>query len=183
MSHIEYELRVLEIDVTNLIKKIKALGGTLTGSYEFRRYVFETVPAVKGRWVRLRTDGHSTTLTVKQIDADTVDGTSEWETTVDDFDITLKMLQKMGLRAKGYQENKRTEYSLHGVTLALDTWPLIPSYLELEGRDGASISSVARKLGFMPSDLIADSPQKIYKKYGIDIQAEPNLRFEDEYCA
>ena len=57
--------------------------------------LFKTIPAVKNRSVRLRTDGQKTKLTVKEITKATVDGVYEWETVVDDFETTLIMLEKM----------------------------------------------------------------------------------------
>ena len=178
MSDIEYEIRILEIDEKVLIKKITLLGGKLLGEYFFRRYVFETIPQVKGRWIRLRTNGEFSTLAVKEIISDSVDGTSEWETSVEDFDVTLKMLEKMGFKPKGYQENRRIEYRFKDVILALDTWPLIPPYLEIEGKNEAAVKKAAVVLGFEESSLTGENTQKIYQKYGIDIEREPNLRLE-----
>jgi len=178
MSAIEYELRILEVDPASINKKIISIGGELVGSYSFRRYVFNVKPPVKGRWIRLRTNGQHSTLTVKQIDADTVDGTSEWETSVDNFDTTLTILEKIGLKPKSYQENRREEYRLGDVTLALDSWPLIPPYLEIEGPNEASVVAAAKKLGYQESDLVGENTQKIYSNYGIDIDSIPVLKFD-----
>lgn len=177
MSNIEYELRVLEIDTAAIIAKLSQLGAKKVAEYNFKRHVFETIPPVKGRWVRLRTDGQVTTLTVKQIEADTVDGTSEWETKVDDFETTYTILTKMGLVSKGYQENRRIEYSFMGCQVCIDTWPKIPTYLEIESSSQASVEKCAAALGFDKKDLTGLNTEKIYKQYGIDISTEANLRF------
>lgn len=177
MGKTEYELRVLEVDSDDLITQLDKLGATKVAEYSFRRHVFETIPPVKGRWVRLRSDGKQTTLTVKQITADTVDGTIEWETTVDSFDTTFEILQKIGLKSKGYQENKRIEYQLDGCQVCIDTWPQIPTYLEIEANSESAVRSCAQKLGFSESDLTGMNNEKIYLHYGIDISTEADLRF------
>src|SRR5690349_18986023 len=120
MSDIEYEGKILNINVEQVTTAITKAGGKQVGDYTFRRYVFDVVPAKPGTWVRLRTNGKETTLTVKEIAHDGVDGTSEWEVTVSDFDAALTILKKSGLSPKGYQENRRTEFSLNGAMLSID---------------------------------------------------------------
>ena len=122
-DHTEYEGRVLNIDKEAVWRKLADCGAELVAKKNYRRYVFNTIPAVKNRWVRLRTDGQKTKLTVKEITKATVDGVQEWETVVDDFETTLAMLKKMGLKPKGYQENRRELYTLDGVKLSIDEWP------------------------------------------------------------
>lgn len=177
MTKIEYELRVLDIDPRDIKSKLKKLNARHIAERRYRRHVFETIPSTKGVWVRLRTDGETTTLAVKQISTDKVDGTKEWETKVDDFDTVLDMLHKIGLRSKGYQENNRSEYELEGAQVCIDTWPKIPAYLEIEAQDVPTIEECAKKLGFKKSELTGMNNEKIYKKYGIDISIEADLSF------
>lgn len=177
MNQVEYELRILEINTKEVVSRLKELGAKKVAEYNFKRHVFETVPAVRGRWVRLRSDGKHTTLTVKQIESDTVDGTSEWETKVDRFDITYTMLKKIGLKSKGYQENRRIEYELNGCQVCIDTWPKIPTYLEIESTSEAKVRECAKSLGFTEADLTGLNTEKIYLHYGIDISKEADLRF------
>lgn len=77
-------------------------GAELIVRKDYRRYVFNSIPVIKDRWVRLRTDGQKTNLTVKEMTSATVDGVQEWKTVVDDFETALTMLEKMGLKPKGY---------------------------------------------------------------------------------
>lgn len=175
--YIEHELRVLEIDSKEIEEKIKTLGGKLIKKQNFRRYVFDCIPAQSGKWLRLRTDGELTTLTFKSIENDSVDGTSEWEVTVDDFDKTYEILSKSGFKHKGYQENKRTEYALADAKVAIDSWPLIPTYLEIEAEDKQTILNCAKVLGFTVKDLVGINNQKIYAQYGINLDTIPLLKF------
>ena len=89
---IEYEAKILHINTAQFVQQVESLGAKKTGSYQFRRYVFDTIPAQANKWVRLRTDGSRTTITCKEIMNDTVDGTIEKEIVVDDFDQALDVL-------------------------------------------------------------------------------------------
>ena len=117
---IEYEAKILNIDENELRDTLQHIGAEKIGEYHYARYVFDTIPADKGRWVRLRTDGTDTSLTVKEISDDTITGTSEWEVRVDNFETALEIVQKMGLTPKGYQENKRELYNINGAEVSLD---------------------------------------------------------------
>jgi adenylate cyclase class 2 len=174
---IEYEGKILNIPVEKTQQAIKDAGGKLEGDYTFRRYVFDTIPAKKGTWIRLRTNGQNTTLAVKEIQDDSIEGTSEWEVTVDDFDTTLTILQKSGLTHKGYQENRRVEFSLDGAMLTIDFWPKLEPYMEIEAKDKATVESLAERLGFNKSDIVGDNTIKLYAKQGIDLDTVADLRF------
>ena len=107
MSKIEYELRVLEINKKEIQRKLKELNATLIEEVFQKRYVYDLKPAVPDKWIRLRTNGSKTTLTIKNIKASTIDGTSETEIEVSDFQTTNEILNELGYIARGKQENKR----------------------------------------------------------------------------
>lgn len=177
ISSIEHELKVLDIDIDTMTKKLFKLGATRKGQYLFRRHVFNTIPYNADCWVRLRTDGKLTTLAVKQITSDNVDGTSEWEVVVDDFDTTLEILEKMGLKSKGYQENKRIMFEFNESEVCLDTWPKIPSYMEIEAAGADKVIDSLKKLGFTKEQATGMNTEKLYLKYGIDISKNADLTF------
>ena len=64
---IEYEVRILEIDKDIFIKKLEKLKAEKVGDFFQRRYVYDFNPVVKGKWIRLRTNGDESTLTIKNI--------------------------------------------------------------------------------------------------------------------
>ena len=135
----KYEERVLEIDHEEKEKKLEALGAELQFSALQQRYVYDFNPAIESKWIRLRTNGSKTTLTIKDLNAKTIDGTKELEIEVDDFDKTNQILEELGYKHRGFQQNKRTQYKLDGVEIDLDRWPLIPEYLEIEGENEQAI--------------------------------------------
>ena len=63
----EYEVRVLEIDKDELIRKLESLNATKVGEFNQKRYVYDTIPKENGKWIRLRTNGKETTLTFKDV--------------------------------------------------------------------------------------------------------------------
>ena len=66
---------------------------------------------------------NKTTLTIKTVEKDTIDGTKELEIEVNDFEKTNEILNQLGYMPKGYQETKRTEYVLDDVIFDIDRWP------------------------------------------------------------
>ncbi len=177
-NDIEYEGKVLNIDIPDIQDKLKKLGATKQRSYAFRRYILDTIPAKKGRWVRLRTDGNNTTLCVKEIASNAIDGTSEWEVEVSDIDTTLKILNKIGLEPRSYQENTREEYKLEDSLISIDTWPKLKPYIEIEAANTELVIATAKQLGFDEDDLTGDNTEYLYQQVGIDLQKIKDLRFE-----
>ncbi|MFG2733888.1 class IV adenylate cyclase [Streptomyces harbinensis] len=179
MPTIEYEAKVLEIETSAMAATIERLGGKHLGTRRMRRYVYDLIPPVAGQWIRLRTDGDTTTLCVKEIQSDAVDGTHETETAVTDFDGTHAVLLAMGFAARGYQENLRSSYLLAGARLEIDTWPLIPPYLEIEGDSEDHVLSTAQHLGISVESLVYLNTQDVYRHYGHDLKAIKELRLPD----
>jgi adenylate cyclase, class 2 len=178
-TNTEYEARVLDININAITQKLKKLKAKKVGEYSQRRYVFDVIPQAEGKWLRLRTNGIETTLTYKSIANDGISGTKEWETRVDNFETTLAILEQAGLRHKGYQENRRTEYSLpNGQEICIDEWPLIPPYLEIEGQSKSSVLEAAALLSLDPKQLTGENTIKIYRHYGIELDSIAELRFE-----
>lgn len=179
MKH-EYEAKFLSADVVGLQAKLTALGAT----QEFprtllTRKIFENDALDGGQWVRLRDEGIRSTLTLKQVkDATRIDGTTEIETEVTDLPAVAEILKSLGLREVRYQENYREEWRLDEVVFDFDTWPDLPTFLEIEGPDEASVSQAAMALGLDYSEARFGSVDEIYRsEVGRDILAEPTLLF------
>ena len=176
--NIEYEVRVLEIDKEKFIQKLEMLGATFKGEFEQKRYVYNIIPKCDEKWLRLRTNGKNTTLTYKSVEKNSIDGTQELEIEVEDFEKTNKLLELAGIKNKGYQENIRRKYILDGVEIDIDTWPLIPTYVEIEGKDEESVVNMIKKLEIEYKKIITLDVQSIYKEiYNIDITKINILKF------
>ncbi|WP_044640949.1 class IV adenylate cyclase [Risungbinella massiliensis] len=175
---IEFEAKVIEVNKHEIEKKIKELGGKkINDTTLMRRYVYDITPGDKSKWIRLRDTGKETTLTVKEIKHDGIDGTHEVETVVSDFEATNELLGKLGYSPKGYQENKRTSFVLEGARLEIDEWPMIPPYLEIEADSREEVVRVAEKLGYSEDQLTGENTIKTYARYSINLNEIKELRF------
>lgn len=186
----EIEIKFLEIDREKLEAKLIELGAKKIGDYNYRRIVFD-YPDMRldkdAAWLRLRDEGERVTLSfkqrlgVKQHDALLQDdGMYEQEIEVSDFDATRDILLRTGLSEKMYQENKRTRYVLDGVECDIDEWPLIPTYLEVEGKTWEEVYTVSEKLGFKREDAKIFSANQIYRLKGLDDRNYTKLTFDEQ---
>ena len=78
---------------------------------------------------------------------------------------------------KGYQETKRTEYVLDDVIFDIDRWPLIPEFMEIEGKNKEDVFKIIEKLDIPKEKVITSGA---YEHYGIDSSELENLNFDME---
>ena len=174
----EYEIRILEINKEEMVKKLEELGATRKGKFEQKRYVYDLRPIEKGKWIRLRTNGRVTTLTYKDIVSNTVDGTKEVEFEVEDFNKANEFLEKIGFENRSYQENERIQYILNDVEIDIDSWPMIPTYMEIEGKSEMQVFNMKKILNIDESKVTTLNCDDIYKQiYKIDISKIKELKF------
>ena len=181
MKH-EYEAKFLGVDVSGLQARLAGLGAVQAFPRTLlTRKIFENDALDSSQWIRLRDEGTRSTLTLKQVtDATMIDGTTEIETEVTDLHATAEILRHLGLREVRYQENYREEWRLDDVAFDFDTWPGLPTFLEVEGPDEASVRQAAALLELDYSAARFGSVDEIYKsEAGRDILAEPTLLFAD----
>lgn len=173
-------MRLLEINYDDIITKLTELNAEFKGDFLQKRYVYDFKPVEKSKWIRLRTNGKKTTLTIKDIVSSKIDGTKELEVEVDDFDKTNLILKELGYTPKGYQENRRIQYILNDVEIDIDMWPLIPTYLEIEGPSEESVYNTLSILGFDKENATTRDVEGIYLDYGYNLNDIYNLKLEEE---
>lgn len=181
MKH-EYEAKFLAVDVADIQAKLAALGAVQAFPRTlFTRKIFESDVLDGSQWVRLRSEGTRTTLTLKQVtDSTSIHGTTEIETEVGDLKAMAEILTHLGLREVRYQENFREEWQLGDVAFDFDTWPDLPTFLEIEGPDEVSVREAATRLGLDYDEARFGSVDALYRsEAGRDILAEPTLLFSD----
>ena len=62
----------------------------------------------------------------------------------------------------------------------IDTWPRIPTYLEIEGTSEEEVYNALELLGIPKQKATSLDVQSIYEEiYGIDLNKEPNLSFKE----
>ena len=83
----------------------------------------------------------------------------------------------MGIKSRGYQENKRTQYILNGVEIDIDSWPMIPTYVEIEGKNEEEVMNTLEILELPKDKVTTLDVDSVYKKYGIDLKDIKVLKF------
>lgn len=176
----EYEVRVLNIDVDKVINILENIGAKKIGSYFQKRYVYDIVKGENDRFVRVRDNGEVVTITYKDKRIRTISGTKELEIEVNDFQKAKELLNNLGFTDGPYQENKRVIYKLDDTEFDFDTYPNIPTYLEIESKDEATVNKYIKLLDLENNEQTCDSIMKIYDRYGIHITGKDDLIFEEE---
>ena len=175
----EYEITVLDIDVSEIEKKLESIGAIKQGEYFQKRNLYNFHEEYRGRFIRLRTNGEKTTLTIKDKSAKKEIGSvKELEIEVSSFEKANEILELLGYEHSTYQENKRIIYKLGHIEFDVDTWPMIPTYLEIEGKNKEDVEKMIKILDIDEEKLSLDKVSEIYKKYGIDIHQYKELKFE-----
>lgn len=179
--NIEKELTILEIERKEIEDKLNKMGAIKKGDYLQKRLVYDFNPKQSNKWIRLRTNGEVTTLTIKEvIDNKKIDGTKELEIEVSDFNKTNLILNELGYNFRNYQENLRTIYLIDNVEISIDTWPLIPTYMEIEGKSNEDVLEVLNKINPDKDKITTLDVESIYKTiYGIDVMKIKELKLNN----
>ncbi len=174
MSHQEIECRFLEIDKEALIKKLLDLGAQDLGECLLEETIIYDTEGIwknSSRFIRLRKIGDKIKLSYKEHTSHTVDGTYEIEFEVSDYKKPELLFEKLGLRAYRHQEKKRHTLKLDEVIFDIDTWPKIPTYVELEGESEEALKNIVDKIGYNWEDAVFhNAGWVIENKYNIPVR-------------
>jgi adenylate cyclase class 2 len=115
----------------------------------------------RGCALRVRDDAGRRVLTFKgPVQPAAMKLRQEYETAVDDGQALVQLLEALGYRPWFTYEKYREEYSLRGVTVAIDETP-VGVFVELEG-DEAGILSAADALGRSPDNFMLQSYRSLF---------------------
>lgn len=176
MEHREIEVRFLDIDKDDLLARLNALGATDLGEDLLdERIIFDKdlLWQKEAKFMRLRTQGGKSTLTYKNREnphAPTVHGTEEIEVAVSDLELAQALLSRLGFEPFRYQQKKRHSFTLGDVQIDIDTWPRVPTYVELEGNSEDDLRLAAKELGLDWSNVELRDPKLVIEQvYGIPV--------------
>jgi len=176
----EYELRILNINKKEVIKRLEKKGAKLVHPEVLqKRYIFD-FPNSRLRklnaWIRLREiDRKKVELTFKKR------GLKEDEEItlfLDNFEKAKLFLERVGLVAESYQENKRIRYKYNDIIFDIDTWPLINPYLEIESTSRKKNLDGVKLLGFNKRDAVSLAGEELFSYYGINLRKIKELKFQ-----
>jgi len=161
--NLEIEATFVEIDKDELRAKLKNAGAKLVKPEVLMRRIVFAVG--EHDFTCVRDEGNRIILTYKNHLSDTLTGTEEINVEVSNYEDTIAILKASGLRAKADEDSYRETWELDDVEIDLDTWPWIPSYVEIEGPTAESVEQVSNELGFDMKDAIYGSVDEVYKLY------------------
>ncbi len=163
----EIEAKFLQIDKDTMRARLSAQGFQLINpEYLMRRKTFDCglVFLGKNKWGRVRQEAGRVTMTLKEITGDGINDTHEIELTVDDFERACEFLECAGMPAKAFQENRRELWRRAEVEVALDTWPGLKPFIEIEAPAETEVRAVSAELGFDFSQAIFGSIDLVYER-------------------
>lgn len=165
----EIEAKFTEIDPAEVRAYLRAIGAVQEYPERLmRRMVFDfpdkRLSAVGG-WVRVHDEGDRITLCYKQLNDRTLHGTEEIDLVVDSFESAGVFLQAIGMQMKSSQETKREKWVYGGVEITIDTWPWIPTFVEIEGASEEVVMQTAQDLGFDWSKALYGSVEPVYQMH------------------
>ena len=180
----EIEAQFLDINKAVVRSKLKEIGAKLEKpEVLMRRVVFDLG---KHSFARVRDEGDRIVMTYKNIsDDNSIMGTKEVNVEVKNYDDAILLLKSCGLRPKSHEESKRETWSVGDVEICIDTWPWIPTFMEIEGPTEESVWETAKKLGFNKSQAKFGSVDTTYAHY-YDIEPDvfnfetPEVTFDME---
>jgi adenylate cyclase class 2 len=183
----EIEAKWLDIDLAVMRQKLQAVGANLVISERLMTRTIFDYPDMRlekiGGWVRVRDEGNKVTLSYKQLNDRTLKGTKEVSVEVASFELTCQFLKAIGLTSNSFQETKRESWKIGSVEIELDTWPWIPSFVEIEASNEAELKSSARKLGLDFSKALHGSVEVAYQAIYYVTEAEIDSLEEIRFSA
>lgn len=174
----EIELKVLEINRSAVLKKLKQLhakkifSGTLKTTYfDFPGNALRK----RSQVLRLRKLGGKIFLTFKsRLPAKKTVFSEEIEFEVSDFEKASHFLGHLGFKPVLSYQKKRVSYRLGKVRIEIEQWlgkfKAIPPFLELEAHREKELFAALKKLGFSKKDAKAWHTGLLLKHYGFKIK-------------
>lgn len=165
----EIEAQFLDINKEIIREKLKKVGAKLVKpEVLMRRIIFDIG---KHEYARVRDEGGGKiVMTYKKInDEKSILGTKEINVVIDDYENGIELLKACGLEPKAEQESYRETWTFGDVEICIDTWPWIPTFLEIEGPSEKSVWDTAMKLDLDKATAKFGSVDTTYQHYyGVD---------------
>lgn len=175
---IEIEIKILDVDTKSLRKQLMSLGLQPVFDGILQNIIFSGLSSSEKEYLRIRgTDGfHPNTITYKKVHEDNIT-TIEYELEINSTNDAVKLFEAMGLQLRRSDEKHRTRYVIEETIIDIDTWPGIPSYVEIEGTSVEKIQGICQKLGLDFEERFQGTTLDVFRYYGIDPETTTVLRF------
>jgi len=175
-SHAEIRARLLECGGTCIKKRVL---------YKISAFFLPHGHPSALEFARVRDEGEKVTMAVKWQEGDEsmMQTQREYELVVDDYDVAVNFLIRLGCVQKSYQERYREIWEIDDVHIMLDEWPFLEPFIEIEGNSEQAVVDVVEKLGLdYKNALFTGVAVQYAQKYGITREQvnneTPMLTFE-----
>jgi adenylate cyclase class 2 len=152
----EIEVKILDININLVRKKLKKLGAKLKfkGEMAIQMYDFKDNRLFKkGVHLRLRKLGEKVELCLKgKKEKSKFKIRQETEVMVDNFDNTDSILQSLGLVKVFEFKKHRESYCKGPVKFEIDHWKSVPYFLEIEAPTEKQLEKAVKSLGYSMRD-------------------------------
>jgi adenylate cyclase class 2 len=183
----EIEVKVLNIDKSRLLNNLFLINAKLIKK-EFQKNIMFDYEDNRlfnsGGYIRLRelddliNKKKSYIVTFKELitkDKFKISEETEFETL--NLENTIKFLNKLGLKIFRIDEKFRESYKLDLGLVEIDTWPGVPTYIEVEAESEENIKQILNFLDYKLSDSTSMSLKEIIKFYKL---GNENRLFSEE---
>ncbi|MEK7590035.1 MAG: class IV adenylate cyclase [Patescibacteria group bacterium] len=178
----EIETRFLNINKDEFVKKLISFGAIDKGEEKLEESIFydqEMSWKGKGKFVRLRRTKNKTQLTYKTNVKQTADSAREIELEVSDFNKCSEIFQNIGLKAIRQIEKYRHTFELDNIIFDIDTWPKIPTYIEIEGASLGSLKNACKQLSLDWEKRFDGDAREVFKHYGHNLDNLSVVTFDE----
>lgn len=178
----ECEIKILGIDVEELIKKLEFFGAKKTFDGMYKVHYFDYPDARirgKGELLRIREIIGGQSEVVFKANKRIENGMKvydEYEFEIGDFEAIFQVFKNMGLKETLYYEKKRKLYELPGAKIEIDTYPKVSPYCEIETPDKGLFDELIRKLELQGFEISTETVSELFLRKYPDISLQ-NLRF------
>lgn len=149
----EFEIKYHNVDhdkIRNNIVELKFNCTSLLKKYKCKFFHFEKDKEEnRDRWGRLKDDGESCLMSIKEKKKDKIGGVYEIDLKIDDFDKGEQFFLSLDMKEKGSQNMTREIWFLEkgNITITLDHWEGLEPSIEIESISKENLEKYSNLLG------------------------------------
>ncbi|MDO8657046.1 MAG: class IV adenylate cyclase [Nanoarchaeota archaeon] len=164
----EIEIKIIDINPTEIIKKLEKLGAKKVFDGEMNSIYFDYQGEFKKKkkTLRLRQKGDDCILTfkIKKDDAD-AKVHEELETSVSNFETAREIFKGLGFQEILVGMRRRISYKIKNSLVEIDFYPGIPPSLEVESPRKEELQQIVELLGYTMEQTKRWSGKKLMEYY------------------
>ncbi len=177
----EIEIKVLDVDKEKIISKLESIGAkkVFDGKLASIKFDFDDGRISKNdELLRIVNSGNETVLTFKgKPENSEFKVREEIEFKLSNDPNLIKILNLIGIKEKSFHEKFRTSYVFKDIRFELDSYPGLPTYLEIEASDEKRVKDGLDLLGLDITQTTKKTAAQILTEHGIEKQ---NIKFVEE---